>query len=151
MFRNPKILARASDINRRELLRLELPSVNGVGHARAIAQAYGAFAIGGGQLGLDTRTLDLFETPPTPPVQGRRDLILRVDTAYSFGFMKPFPMLPFGSSGRAYGHTGTGGSFGFADPDRGVGYAYVMNRAGFSVPTDRRELALRRAVDACLN
>lgn len=59
--------------------------------------------------------------------------------------MKPFPMLPFGSSTRAYGHTGTGGSFGYADPDRAVGYAYVTNRAGFSVLTDRRELALRRA------
>ena len=61
--------------------------------------------------------------------------------------MKPFPILPFGSSTRAYGHTGTGGSFGFADPDRGLGYAYVMNRAGFSVPTDPRELALRSALE----
>jgi CubicO group peptidase (beta-lactamase class C family) len=72
--------------------------------------------------------------------------VLRVDTAFSFGFMKPFPILPFGSSPRAYGHTGTGGSFGFPDPDRGVGYAYMMNRAGFGVPTDPRELALRSAL-----
>ena len=48
--------------------------------------------------------------------------------------MKPFPILPFGSSVRADGHTGTGGSFGFADPDRGLGYAYVMNRAGSPSP-----------------
>ena len=147
VFRNPKILARASDINRRDLLRLELPSVNGVGHARAIATAYGAFATGAHQLGLDQRTRDLLEASPTPPAQGSRDRILCVDTAYAFGFMKPFPILPFGSSTRAYGHTGTGGSFGFADPDLGLGYAYVMNRAGFSVPTDPRELALRSALE----
>ena len=45
--------------------------------------------------------------------------------------MKPFPILPFGSSPRAYGHTGSGGSFAFADPETGIGYAYVMNRNGY--------------------
>jgi len=148
VFRNPKLLAKASDINRRDLLRVELPSVNGTGHARAIAQAYGAFATGAHQLDLGRTTLDALEAPATFPVRSQRDRVLCVDTAYSFGFMKPFAMLPFGSSTSAYGQTGTGGSFGYADPDRGLGYAYVMNRAGFSVPTDPRELALRRAVDA---
>ena len=62
------------------------------------------------------------------------------------GFMKPFPILPFGSSGRSYGHTGMGGSFGFADPAAKLGYAYAMNRGGFSLPTDPREVALRTAV-----
>jgi CubicO group peptidase (beta-lactamase class C family) len=151
VFRNPKLLSRASDINRRELLRLELPSVNGVGHARAIATAYGAFATGADRLALDRRTRDLLEAAPAPPAHGSRDLVLCVDTAYSFGFMKPFPILPFGSSPRAYGHSGTGGSFGFADPDRDLGYAYVMNRAGYSVPTDRRELALRTALYGSLH
>lgn len=64
--------------------------------------------------------------------------------------MKPFPTSTFGSSARAYGHTGTGGSSGFADPDRGLGYASVMNRSGYSVTTDTRELALRPAVDAAV-
>jgi CubicO group peptidase (beta-lactamase class C family) len=150
VFRNPKVLARASDINRRELLRIELPSVNGTGQARAIAKAYGTFATGGHELGIDQRTIDALEAPARPPTRGSHDRVLRVDTAFSFGFMKPFPILPLGSSTRAYGHTGTGGSLGFADPDRGLGYAYVMNRAGYAVPTDPRELALRRALDAAL-
>jgi len=63
--------------------------------------------------------------------------------------MKPFPVLPFGSSQRAYGHTGSGGSFAFADPDTGTGYEYVMNRAGYSMPTDTREIALRNALNSC--
>ena len=146
VFRNPKILAKASDINRREILQIELPSVNGTGQARAIAKAYGTFATGGHQLGIDARTIAALEAPASVPVGGNADRVLRVDTAYSFGFMKPFPMLPFGSSTRAYGHTGTGGSFGFADPDRGLGYAYVMNRLGFP---SRRIRASSRCATRC--
>ena len=146
VFRNPKALSSASAINDRALLRIELPSVNGTGEIRAIAKAYGSFATGGAALGLTPATLAELERPAaaTP------DRILKVDTAFANGFMKPFPLLRFGSSDRAYGHTGLGGSFGFADPDLGLGYAYGMNRAGVGVPTDPREVALRTALYHCV-
>ena len=32
------------------------------------------------------------------------------------------------------------------DPDTGIGYAYVMNRLGFHLWSDPRELALRQAL-----
>ena len=60
--------------------------------------------------------------------------------------MKPFPILPFGTSARAFGHTGSGGSFAYADPAAGLGYAYTMNRNGYGLPTDPREIALRQAL-----
>lgn len=41
---------------------------------------------------------------------------------------------------------GVGGSFGFADPDTGIGYGYVMNKLGFHLVSDPRELALRHAL-----
>ena len=62
---------------------------------------------------------------------------------------KKAPALEFGSSSRAFGHPGAGGSFAFADPDTATGYAYVMNRAGYSLPTDPREESLREALDRC--
>lgn len=52
----------------------------------------------------------------------------------------------FGSSGEAFGTPGFGGSFGFADPDTGVGFGYVMNRLGFHLVSDPRELAIRQAL-----
>ena len=146
-FMNPRELAmNMSSINRPEVLRLEFPSMNGVGEARAIAKVYGVLATGGKELGLTRSTLDELEAVISPGP----DEIFRLDSAFTMGFMKPFPILPFGSSGRSYGHTGMGGSFGFSDPDSGLGYAYVMNRGGYSLPTDPRELALRDAVYRCL-
>jgi CubicO group peptidase (beta-lactamase class C family) len=142
VFMNPKALRKAGSINRRDILRVEMPSVNGTGEVRGIAKAYGEFATGGGTLRISTGTISELEAPaPATP-----DRILKVDTAFSFGFMKPFPMLPFGSSTRAYGHTGMGGSFALADPDAGVGYAYGMNRMGFAVPTEQREHEVRQAL-----
>jgi hypothetical protein len=37
-------------------------------------------------------------------------------------------------------------SFGFADPDTGIGYGYVMNKLGFHPVSDPRELDLRHAL-----
>jgi CubicO group peptidase (beta-lactamase class C family) len=34
---------------------------------------------------------------------------------------------PFGGAG-SFGHPGAGGSVGFADPENGIGFGYVMNR-----------------------
>lgn len=144
-FTNPRALTKMPDINRRALLDLELPSVNGTGTARAVATVYGDLAAGAPQLGVNAPTLERIERAATPAV----DRIFGIESVFAYGFMKPFPLLPFGSSERAYGHTGSGGSFGYADPDRALGYCYAMNRAGYALPTDARELALRTAVTNC--
>ncbi len=65
--------------------------------------------------------------------------------------MLTVPEHPFGLNPRAFGHTGTGGSLGFADLDAKVGFAYVMNQMGtFSGLEDPRWPSLIDAVYASL-
>jgi len=132
--------------NRDELRILEMPAVNGTGTARSIAKLYGSAATGDSQLGLSSGVRDALEGPAVPPTGGLRDKVMGVDVSYSLGFGKPIDVFVFGSSDKAFGWPGAGGSFGFADPDTGVGFGYVMNRMGFHAHSDPRELALRQAL-----
>jgi hypothetical protein len=68
---------------------------------------------------------------------------------FSLGFMKPCDNWRFGST-RSFGSPGTGGALGFADPDVGVGYAYVTSRMGTRFTGDPRDVALRLALDSAL-
>jgi CubicO group peptidase (beta-lactamase class C family) len=131
-------------MNRRESLRLETPSVNGVGQPRAMACIYAELAAGG-ELGIRPDTERELHRPASEPSRGTRDVALGIDASYAMGFLKPTVGMPFGSSHRSFGAPGGGGSLGFADPDAQVGYAYAMNRLGFHMPVDPRELALREA------
>jgi CubicO group peptidase (beta-lactamase class C family) len=123
---------------------LEIPAGGGVGTARAIARAYGVFAAGGKELGLREETLRQLMAPPVPPVHGFRDEALKEEIRFSLGFARPGPSNPFGPPS-SFGMPGFGGSFGFADPASGIGYAYVLNRMD-SYFVDPRDLALRNAM-----
>jgi CubicO group peptidase (beta-lactamase class C family) len=140
------VKAWAGDYNREDVRAVEIPSGNGIGTARSVAKFYGAAAAGGAKLGLTSQVVDELAAPAVPPSGGIRDKVLNVDISYSLGFAKPLPTVQFGSSDKAFGTPGWGGSFGFADPDTGVWFAYVMNRLGFHLVSDPRELALRQAV-----
>jgi CubicO group peptidase (beta-lactamase class C family) len=136
----------AGDYNRDNVRAIEIPSANGIGTAGAVAQLYGAAAAADAALGLTQPVLDELTAFPNPPSGGLRDRVLHVDLVYSLGLSKPVPLCVFGSSNKAFGTPGFGGSFGFADPDTGIGFAYVMNRLGFHLCSDPRELAVRQAV-----
>jgi CubicO group peptidase (beta-lactamase class C family) len=119
----------------------EVPAGGGVGTARAIAHAYSVFATGGKELGLREETLRQLMAPPVAPLHGFRDGALKVEIPFSLGFTKPSPKNPFGSPS-SFGAPGSGGSFGFANPQAEIGYGYVLNGMGTSM-TDPRDLALR--------
>ena len=68
----------------------------------------------------------------------------------SLGFLEPGPQLAFGTSQSAFGTPGAGGSFGFADPDSRLGFAYVMNNMDYYMFDDPREKALRDAVHSSI-
>jgi len=125
---------------------LEIPSGGGVTTARGIAKAYGVFATGGAELGLRADTLRLLAAPAVAPARGFYDECMKSDDVqFSLGFMKSTRQLPFGSAS-SFGAPGAGGSIGFADPEAGVGYAYVTNRMGTALTGDPRDIALRDAL-----
>jgi len=123
---------------------VEVPSGGGIGTARALAKAYGVFANGGRELGLREETLRQLAAPAVPPTRGFYDEVMRMEgMRFSLGFMKPGPEAPF-SHPSGFGMLGFGGSFGFADPHAGVGFAYVPNMNDYYL-MDPRQDALRYA------
>jgi CubicO group peptidase (beta-lactamase class C family) len=129
---------------------LEVPSGGGVGTARAIARAYSAFASGRRELGLRPETIALLAEPAIPPTRGFYDECLKArDVQFSLGFMKPNPAMPFGSL-TSFGSPGAGGAMGFADPEAGIGYAYVTSKMGTRLSGDPRDVALRDALYSAL-
>lgn len=125
------------DYNRDDVRAIEILSANGIGTVIAVAKLYGAAAIGDAALGLTTPVLDELAALPGHQSRGRRDRVLRVDAAFSLGMWKATRLAVFGSSDKAFGTTGFGGSFGFADPD---------TRVGFTSTATPRELALRQTL-----
>ncbi|HOX36732.1 MAG TPA: serine hydrolase domain-containing protein [Candidatus Brocadiia bacterium] len=146
---NPR-MHRADYFNRPDVRRLELPAANGTGQVRSIAKAYGAFACGGRELGIREETMSALTGPEQPPSAGPMDEVLKVNTSYSLGFSKPFKEFNFGTSGKAFGAPGAGGSFAYADPDAEIGFAYAPNRMDLYMWDDPREKSLRDALYRCL-
>lgn len=142
---NPK-MKKPTDIGNAEYRTVEFPSANGIGQARAIAKAYGVFASGGRELKISPQTM----AELTAPANGSHDEILKIETAYSFGFMKPTSVFLSGASKSGFGAAGAGGSIGFADPTEQIGFGYVMNKMGFDMFDDPREKALRDACYECV-
>lgn len=134
------------DVGGESLRDIEIPAGNGIGDARSLAKVYGAAATGGSRLGWTPAVFDALKAPAVLPTGSLRDVVAQRDASYSLGFSKPAPTFVFGSTVAAFGTPGAGGSFGFADPDTGVGFAYVMNRMGLCPVSDPRELRLRQAL-----
>jgi CubicO group peptidase (beta-lactamase class C family) len=139
---NPFVL-RPSDIVTGPYESAEIPSVNGFGTARAIARIYSEVALNSRLFGDAASELARASEP-------RRDAIMRVETAFSLGFMKAAGSFLQFSTPAAFGMPGLGGSFGFADPGRQLAFCYITNRMDFYPWNDPRELALRTAVYSAL-
>jgi CubicO group peptidase (beta-lactamase class C family) len=52
--------------------------------------------------------------------------MLHEEVSFGLGFQPSTARRPFGAPG-SFGHFGTGGAVGFADPGAGVAFGYVMN------------------------
>ncbi len=144
-FSNPAMLGKPARYNQPAMRKLELPASNGHGTARAIAAAYGDLAAGGSGMGVGADVLAEVAAGAVDPTLGRFDVVLHTDTRFALGYAKPWEGFEYGTPS-SFGTPGAGGSFGFADPDRRLGFAYVMNRMDFHLLDDPRERSLREAV-----
>jgi CubicO group peptidase (beta-lactamase class C family) len=133
--------------NSRALHAAELPAANGIATARALARLYAA-TIGpvDGVRILDDATV----AAATVERSAGPDEVLAVDTRFGSGFFLPSPFSPL-MGPRSFGHAGAGGSLAFADPDAGVGFAYVMNQMQQGLAADPRPAALVAAVRAAVD
>jgi CubicO group peptidase (beta-lactamase class C family) len=58
-------------------------------------------------------------------------------TTVGMGFMTHGPFTPYAGPG-SYGHPGAGGSVAFAQPERELAFAYVMNQPASNLANDAR-------------
>jgi len=143
-------LAFAGDgvFNRPDLRAAELPAANGVTTARSLARMYAAVIGpvpdgGGGTIG-PLLGADQVAAAATTQTTGA-DRVLMFDTTFGLGFMTSGTFAPLGGAG-SFGHPGAGGSVGFADPEHGIGFGYVMNRMMTNLAGDPRSRGLVAAV-----
>jgi CubicO group peptidase (beta-lactamase class C family) len=133
-------------INLPEMWRAQLPAVNGIASARALATMYAAC------LGeVDGVRLLRPETLAAATVQqtSGTDRVIGFASRFGLGFQLSFPERPMAGPG-SFGHYGLGGSVGFAHPERGLAFGYVVNQMLPGGVVDPRSKALIDATLDCL-
>jgi CubicO group peptidase (beta-lactamase class C family) len=123
----------------------EIPAVNGIGTARSLSRLYAACI--GEVDGVRLLKPQTVERAMRTEARGE-DLVVGYETRYGTGFQLSFPSRPMAGDG-SLGHYGMGGSVGFAHPDRGLAFGYVMNQMLSPSGPDPRSTALIQAVLRC--
>jgi len=133
--------------NKREVHAAEVPAANGITNARSLARMYAATVgpVDGVRLINSSTVASATQVQSEGP-----DRVLTAPSRFGLGFMldrKDFaPLL----SPASFGHSGAGGSLGFADPVHNVGFGYVMNQMRLGLAGDERPVRLIRALEGCL-
>jgi CubicO group peptidase (beta-lactamase class C family) len=118
---NPPGYSSVGVVNTARWRAAQVPSTNGHGTARGLAAFYAALLRPGALLSPDLldHATGVQSTGPCP--------VLGEEAVFGLGFMPTNPRRPLGPNPRSFGHFGTGGALGFADPDAGLAFGYVMN------------------------
>jgi CubicO group peptidase (beta-lactamase class C family) len=129
--------------------RMEVPSTNGYATAEALARLLGALANDGWLDGEQILSPAMIAESARERIRGQ-DLVLPFVMSWGAGFMRNDPNFPWGPGKQTFGHAGWGGACAFADPERKLGGAYVMNRQGVALMGDVRPRRLVEAAYAAL-
>lgn len=124
----------------------EIPAANGISNARSLATIYAATMqeINGTQL-LSSAVRERAARTVTP--ENEPDKCLVLGTTFGMGFMTSGPFVPMAGPG-SFGHPGAGGSVAFAQPERAMAFAYVMNAMSANLAGDLRSQALIKAASS---
>jgi CubicO group peptidase (beta-lactamase class C family) len=133
--------------NRREVHAAEIPAANGITNARTLARIYAATIgeVDGVRL-LGAPVMERARVTVTPENEPDRCLIM--PTTFGMGFMTHGPFSMYSGSG-SFGHPGAGGSAAFAQPERHLAAAYVMNKMASNLANDVRAQRLADAAAVC--
>jgi CubicO group peptidase (beta-lactamase class C family) len=146
---NPATIMRPETANSRRWRGAEIPAANGHSTARALARLYGALSRGGEVDGIRVLSPPAIERCYMEQANGP-DAVLMIPTRWSLGFGLSQPPAALGPNPRSFGHSGAGGSLGYADPDARIGFGYVMSQRQNSFWVDPRAQRLIDAVYASL-
>ncbi len=123
----------------------EIAAANGQANARGIARIYSAvLEAGSGPLSSDTLAALLEER-----VGLEEDLVLGRPVRRGAGVILNTAGM-YGPNDAAWGHSGAGGSIGFADPAAGIAFGYAMNQMQNNIDEDTRGGRMIRALYDCL-
>lgn len=138
---NPPLEPEAA--NTKNWRRAEIPSANGFANARGLAGLYSSLLLGvpEARFRLSPETLE----QTTDIRWSGTDAILNIEANWAAGFLRN-SLGVYGPHAAAFGHSGWGGSFAFADPESGLSFAYVMNAMGTDLVGDPRAVSLVNAV-----
>lgn len=132
--------------NERPWHSADQPAGSGIGSARALARIYAACI---GQVD-GVRLLEPETVTHASETQAHgSDLVMMFDTRYGTGFQLSYPFRPMAGEG-SFGHYGSGGSVGFANPRLGVSFGYTMNQMRPTWGADPRTAGLVEALLGCL-
>ena len=143
---NPPGYSSVGVVNTAAWRSAQVPSTNAHASARGVCDLYAALL---GDLGpAPLVSPDLLADATRPWVTGLCP-VLGEEGTFGLGFIPTNPRRSFFANPRSFGHFGTGGAVGCADPDAGVAFGYVMNHV---IPRwqSSRNRALLDTTFACL-
>jgi CubicO group peptidase (beta-lactamase class C family) len=145
----PNLPPTAALLDQPAVHRATIPSSAGIMNARSLARMYAALANGGELDGvriLSSDRIALATAMQTDAVDGVISLPVRKALGYFLGDAQS----PMGDDVRVFGHAGSGGSIGFADPRHRFAFALTKTRLVTSAPGEdaasRVASAVRSAV-----
>jgi CubicO group peptidase (beta-lactamase class C family) len=130
------------DFNSPEVQAAEIPASNGIGTARGLARMYAGLI--GEVDGVRLFTPETVAAATKEQARGA-DRVILVPSRFGSGYMLPTDVNPM-TGPASFGHPGRGGSLGFADPEHGIAFGYVMNHIVEGAPDDVRATSLVEAV-----